>query len=311
MCLSNRRGGGGGSGFQLAGVACRVSGGDRIYVGHLFHRSISGHRYLFVVLFLGLNGKGANNMNLLMPRRLLILTLITGAITLCGPAAKAEFYDGITYGGKVSETGKGFGNAGHNLLVLQGKNSNKNHSYSEWGSVEWNADNGADAIVNSHNVVTSGANSTATISFGELRDLGYNSSNLALHFDLNQSSNAATITVNNFELLFFRPDSSEAQFRIGHVGSLILGEETGGGSGNWDHYFAVDLGQYAEDFDAAGDDWRVGMRISEAQALGTSEAGADVFGFSAVPEPSSIALWSLLGGIGLFMGWRQRRQHTD
>jgi len=30
--------------------------------------------------------------------------------------------------------------------------------------------------------------------------------------------------------------------------------------------------------------------------------------FSAVPEPASIAVWSLLGGLGLIVGWRRRRR---
>jgi len=48
--------------------------------------------------------------------------------------------------------------------------------------------------------------------------------------------------------------------------------------------------------------------VSLAVASPTADFAVGEFGIAAVPEPASIAVWSLLGGLGLIVGWRRRRR---
>ena len=222
----------------------------------------------------------------------------------------------ITFIGPSSGTGLGFGSDCHNLMTLQDGNDDDGSppAPTEWGSILW--DGSADVLINARqpgDIVNGDPGKSATITFGGLIALGLNQSedNFGLLLDVNEDTES-TIEVHDFSLLFMDAAGLE-QFRITYtapVGGLIL-DETTGGAGDFDYLFRVqfDNSDDADDFyDAGNANWRVGMEILEANAIGLVGDGTETFGIKAVdfsvviPEPSTLIIWSLLGALGITIG---------
>lgn len=196
-------------------------------------------------------------------------------VVLCGLVANVrsveanwvDYYPGISYCGHVSDDEPAGIGTSHHLLTLDGGASGTGGS--QWGGVTW--DGTGDVVENPTHVVTTSEKAAAgssTASFGTLRSLGSHSTDLRLFLDVDQAPGEA-MGIDHFELFFYSSDSSAPQFQIGHqpAQTLKLSEVGAAAEEDWDHCFDVDLGPYADDFDAGGDDWRMGMRVYPSFAM--------------------------------------------
>ena len=174
----------------------------------------------------------------------------------------------------------------------------------EAGGVAWNG---------AADVVTGDAISGATHTFGALNSAGIRGSRFALRFALAEPGNDPTLTLNDFEVNFFRPDGALG-FRLNYVappGGLVLGNSTG--ASNYDHIFRVvfDNPTQASLFnDPANANWRVGLNVTAP--ITNASGGAEDFAFArldslqAVPEPGVVTLWAV--GVAGTGAWSLRRR---
>lgn len=216
-------------------------------------------------------------------KKLVLVAMFGGLAAYCD-VADAE----ITHGGPLgTNSGIGIGQKTE-LLSLQDKNLQS-------GGVSYTG------------LYGSGVKSGSAVTFSDLWNLGYTSSNFVLFLDLNQGQELTNIE--SIALNFYNPDAAlpaNAVFSIS--GGPFQGLEGGQGNSNWDHYFDVGFdNSQAEMFDnAANGSWLIGIDVVNM----TGKSGQDVFGFSTVPEPSTVAIWSIFAGIGLLVGWRSRRRRA-
>lgn len=92
-------------------------------------------------------------------------------------------------------------------------------------------------------------------------------------------------------------DTANTEFTVGAGGILVLGPLTGtqGASGGRGGY-------------GTGNPYSMSGAIFLTSAGGNAATGgsSDV-SIQNIPEPTTVAIWSLLGGVGLAAGWRKRR----
>jgi len=134
--------------------------------------------------------------------------------------------------------------------------------------------------------------------------------------DVNQAQIFAALVTDDWDATSNKPTFDQAvdsasEFRIGQNGAASAGPDV-------DRYFGIEMTDWVKDWlSGSASNYGLRLRFGDAHVGAAFDESGDFAprlivtsvrsATGVIPEPSTLVVWSLLGGLGMGLGWRRQR----